>query len=982
MRYDAFISYNHAADGALAPALQDALQHLAKPWYRRRAMSVFRDETNLSASPELFDAIEAALNESRYYVLLASPGSAHSNWVGKEIGFWLATKTAATLRIVLVLTEGELKWDKAANCFDAERSTALHPALLHAFAAEPLHVDLREARAATTGGDAGHERNFRRLFRHPVAKIAARVRDVDPDSLEGEDLRQHRRTLQVAWGAAIALVALTVASVFGLVSARNNASEARRQTKSAQAGELAARARSLLADDAPLGLAVAVAAQKHASSSLARDALSAASAEPITGVFGPVTGAVTSDVHPVAVSPDGRYVATTDGLVERHVEDHPVSRVAVWDVQQQHRHPQVLTQRGTIGITSLSFSPDGRKLAVSYERPTRLVGDSLFTPGVNVLWDLDHGTRVVRWRQKYTHVDSLAFAPDGVTVAAGGEHGQFEVWDTAANTQRALPASSGLAPSVRQVAVSPDGRRYAATDGGVADSGSGAIAVGEDLGNVVLWDSVTGAIDKTLPVDGWDVFAGGFSPDGNLFVTGDQLGRVEVWNVAGGALVSKWNDESPVSFVAFDPSGSVVISGDDNGTVIARDARTGEVGATWNDGAAVTSVVFSSKGHTVVTGDEQGRAVLRDTRLLFTGTKFAQPVLRLAFADDGSTLVALTVPLEVNQSSAVVRWTASEDALPAAGDDEKTNIMAVSPDGRLLVTVKGRPSGSGSASEVVVANARDGSTLHRWTVDGLVSEIAMSSNGRRVVTSETSFSGDTGGLTVRETTTGKVVRTVPKAVFFGPLSMTRPGPQTAVDAHGDVMATVVARHLSVARPNSSRLQRLDHASGQDDDSTVVTSADGRTLALIHISSDRATHVEVVRRWTTATPHTSTVPGSSLRAIVAALSPDGRYLAIGDTDRAVQVWELGRGGAPVDPPRLVTTWTTSSAVTSLAFSPDGARVAAGDASGHVEYWDLTARVAPAKQLVSRICHMLRGYRPASAEWKRVVPYLDYADLCKK
>ena len=39
VRYDAFISYSHAADGKLAPNLQDALQRFAKPWYRRRAGS-------------------------------------------------------------------------------------------------------------------------------------------------------------------------------------------------------------------------------------------------------------------------------------------------------------------------------------------------------------------------------------------------------------------------------------------------------------------------------------------------------------------------------------------------------------------------------------------------------------------------------------------------------------------------------------------------------------------------------------------------------------------------------------------------------------------------------------------------------------------------------------------------------------------------------------------------------------------------------
>ena len=37
-RYDGFISYSHAADGRLAPALQKALQKLAKPWFRRRSL--------------------------------------------------------------------------------------------------------------------------------------------------------------------------------------------------------------------------------------------------------------------------------------------------------------------------------------------------------------------------------------------------------------------------------------------------------------------------------------------------------------------------------------------------------------------------------------------------------------------------------------------------------------------------------------------------------------------------------------------------------------------------------------------------------------------------------------------------------------------------------------------------------------------------------------------------------------------------------
>lgn len=71
--YDAFISYSHAADDALAPAVQRALQTLAGPWNRRRALEVFRDQTGLAVSPGLWTSLCAGLDESEHFVLLASP---------------------------------------------------------------------------------------------------------------------------------------------------------------------------------------------------------------------------------------------------------------------------------------------------------------------------------------------------------------------------------------------------------------------------------------------------------------------------------------------------------------------------------------------------------------------------------------------------------------------------------------------------------------------------------------------------------------------------------------------------------------------------------------------------------------------------------------------------------------------------------------------------------------------------------------------
>ena len=225
MNYDAFISYSHSADGKLAPAVQSGLQRLARPWYRRRALRVFRDETGLSVNPHLWGSIEKALDESRYFVLLASPTAAQSPWVGREIEHWLATKSPET--VLPVLTEGTLAWDAAHGDFDVAMSSALPAALVGVFAEEPKYLDLRWAR------DESQLDLRNSMFRSQVAALAAPLHGIDKEDLEGEDVRLHRRAMRLAWTAAFALVVLTMAAVTTSIFAVNAAAAARRSERRA-----------------------------------------------------------------------------------------------------------------------------------------------------------------------------------------------------------------------------------------------------------------------------------------------------------------------------------------------------------------------------------------------------------------------------------------------------------------------------------------------------------------------------------------------------------------------------------------------------------------------------------------------------------------------------------------------------------------------------------------------------------------------------
>lgn len=118
MSYKAFISYSHTADGQLAPALQSALQKFAKPFYRLRAMRIFRDETSLHLTPKLWPMVQQSLAASEHFILMASPKAARSEWVRKEIDEWLELRDGSLDNFHLVLTEGEIFWDNKAGDFD------------------------------------------------------------------------------------------------------------------------------------------------------------------------------------------------------------------------------------------------------------------------------------------------------------------------------------------------------------------------------------------------------------------------------------------------------------------------------------------------------------------------------------------------------------------------------------------------------------------------------------------------------------------------------------------------------------------------------------------------------------------------------------------------------------------------------------------------------------------------------------------------
>lgn len=256
MKYNAFISYSHYSDSNLAPALEKGLQQFAKKLFQRRALHVFRDSNDLSASPDLWKHIEQGLLDSEYFIFLASPRAAESVWCRKEVDFWAAHKSFD--QFLIILTHGVLEWDHTTNDFDWNTTTAIPRNVSGKFIGTPLYVDMREVdrdRGLTLKDPE---------FRTKLIMLAATLHGRSVGDMAGEEVRQHRRTLRIRNGVIITLSILLIAALTLAGYAFQQQQKAEYQIRVALAGNYLSASKATAALDPKLALKLAVYGYEYA----------------------------------------------------------------------------------------------------------------------------------------------------------------------------------------------------------------------------------------------------------------------------------------------------------------------------------------------------------------------------------------------------------------------------------------------------------------------------------------------------------------------------------------------------------------------------------------------------------------------------------------------------------------------------------------------------------------------------------------------
>ena len=473
---------------------------------------------------------------------MASPQAACSSWVQREVAWWLENRT--TDRMLIVLTDGELAWDDAANDFDWKSTTAMPIGLKGQFAGVPLYVDLRWAKGSS------HLSMREPRFREAIRDLAAPLHGRPKEELDGEDVQQQRQTKRI-----VALVAVGLLMLTGVAGWQW--SERRQQQRS----YYSTQAQAVQRDIGP--------GRQFTCLDRAKEAARIQAGKDVVNLA--VACMAMPDLRKIREwkgypsDASRSYGRAFDSELERYASSDARGNISIRRVDDDHQL-ELLPGNGYPAWV-LRFSGNGRFLAAKHDPNHELR-----------IWDLSENEKRHVTVAGDISAESIAFSADSRVVAFGQRDGSIQVYDLESKEYKKV--ARGAEP--HSMAFAPEGRRLAVSslDGGAA---------------VRILDADKEAM-STLPLA--DARGGvrglAWSPDGKLLAAASADFRVYVLDTENGAQVAALvGHQSEPTRVSFNHDGSLLASTGWDGTVRLWDPLRG---TEWITAEGAGPIQFGSDG--------------------------------------------------------------------------------------------------------------------------------------------------------------------------------------------------------------------------------------------------------------------------------------------------------------------------------------------------------------------------------------------------